>query len=1026
MTVTGDRRLAVSPGSAGPRSQIHNHPNSKPNLDAVLPSQGAARFWLDGEVNEAGEKENIAGNNGDDFEDDFEFMMGIDQNHGGLLEDEEMGLLEGPEGDMMPLGLDEVGMMPEDEGGGDVGADATVAGDDAGVGDAGAGTTVAVGAAGTPRATSSRVAAAAAAAAATGTGTVASAHQIEEAKSWVGVGNVIPDREELLPQRDALHATDRYVTVKAVNGSERVYAPVREASCIDSGTLAAALRRSKGNLLATKIDDLLAAVEQDQFERVLQETKAEKRRAKLEKKREKAKSEAEEARVGEGSEGPTAKRGEGDVEGRRLWVEKYAPVGFLDLLSDELINREVVKWVKTWDRCVFGNKSGATPKAGGVEPSTNSDDPLGRPEQKIILLAGPPGLGKTTLAHIVAAHCGYKPMEINASDERNGPALVSKVVSAMEMTSVTSDKRPNCIIIDEIDGASGGGEGRSAIQALIKLAQTKVAGKREKDTKEVDITSGAGAEARGHRATSQNKAAQQKAKPLTRPVICICNDLYAPVLRPLRDIAKVFVVKPPRSEKLVDRLQTICRREKLKADKSTLRGLVEKTECDIRSCLNTMQFIAKKQKTMKLSDIVSVGAGQKDISVGVFRIWKDLLHLRQGPSIIGKVAESDSQRCLRRYNTLADFGDQDLVLGGIFESLPSIILFDMALTKTSTVLDNIQLMDCIQKRVGRNQEFSLLKYLPACTLRVAGVLAGPENPSVRWPRVLQSTRKDIAHRSMMIHKWRLGMNPETYASLAKTPALLDVLPYLPWLAAPALRPVSRHLYSSEERKRLEKVVDTMLSLGVTFSLEDDDGDSFAATTAARGLAESGAEHAAPARKLLEFSPPLHALWHFEHADFIAAQTQTAPREMPMPTRQMVLHELDMERIKRNARSQQEKRGVTSATQPCKTHDGDASATKLSQTPDRKFTGAVPTTVAQRLEENKRNSGTKQRGPPRPARKRNWLDQLKDREASKESMLTSTQGVVTKKPRAEDMAVLYKFHEGYTNAVRKPVKIHDLL
>jgi chromosome transmission fidelity protein 18 len=87
---------------------------------------------------------------------------------------------------------------------------------------------------------------------------------------------------------------------------------------------------------------------------------------------------------------------------------------------------------------------------------------------------------------------------------------------------------------------------------------------------------------------------------------------------------------------------------------------------------------------------------------------------------------------------------------------------------------------------------------------------------------------------------------------------------------------------------------------------------------------------------------------------------------------------------------------------------------------------VPTTVAQRLEENKRNSGTKQRGPSRPARKRNWLDQLKDREASKESTLTSTQGVVTKKPRAEDMAVLYKFHEGYTNAVRKPVKIHDLL
>lgn len=1012
MTAAGDGRRTASPASAGERSRSQIH---KPNLDAVLPSQGASRFELDGAAGKSGEKENIVGNNGggDEFDDDFELMMGIDQTHGGLLEDDEMGLLEGPEGDMMPLGLDEVGMVPADDGSEGVGADTTAVGDVRDVVDAGAGRTGTT--AKSPRRASEATAVAR---------TEASDHQMEESKSWAGVGNVIPDREELLPQRDALHATDQYVTVKAVDGSERVYAPVRKSSSIDSGTLAAALRRSKGNLLATKIDDLLAAVEHDQFERVLQETKAEKRRAKLEMKREKEMAAAEEARVGEGSEGPMSKRGECEAAGKQLWVEKYAPVGFLDLLSDELINREVVKWVKGWDRCVFGNKGGVNRKADTSEPSTHSDDPLGRPEQKIILLAGPPGLGKTTLAHIVAVHCGYKPMEINASDERNGPALVSKIVSAMEMTSVTSDKRPNCIIIDEIDGASGGGEGRSAIQALIKLAQAKIAGKREKDAREVELVPGAGgdANAKAQRATAQ--AARQTAKPLTRPVICICNDLYAPVLRPLRDIAKVFVVKPPRSEKLVDRLQTICRREKLKADKSTLRGLIEKTECDIRSCLNTMQFIAKKQRTMKLSDIISVGAGQKDVSVGVFRIWKDLLHLRQGPSIIGKVAESDSQRCLRRYNTLSDFGDQDLVIGGIYESLPSIILFDMALAKTSTVLENIQMVDCIQRRVGRHQEFSLLKYLPACTLRVASVLAGPENPSVRWPRLLQSTRKDIAHRSMMIHKWRLGMNPETYASLAKTPAMLDVLPYLPWLTAPALRPVSRHLYSAEERKRLEKVVNTMLSLGVTFSLEGDDDDPRTATASVP--ADGGTETAAPSRALVEFSPPLHALWRFEHAEFIAAHTQTAPREMPMPTRQMMLHELDMERIKRNAWSQQEKRGLPSSMHPSQAHAADTNASTFSLNPDRKFTGAVPTTLAQRLEENKRNNGAKQRGPSRPARKRNWLDQLKDKEASKGTTLTSTQGVVTKKPRAEDTAVLYKFHEGYTNAVRKPVKIHDLL
>ena len=133
-----------------------------------------------------------------------------------------------------------------------------------------------------------------------------------------------------------------------------------------------------------------------------------------------------------------------------------------------------------------------------------------------------------------------------------------------------------------------------------------------------------------------------------------------------------------------------------------------------------------------------------------------------------------------------------------------------------------------------------------------------------------------------------------------------------------------------------------------------------------------------------------------------------------------MHELDMERIKRAAKEKQQRGGAGG------THAGGADPAPSSQTPSRAFTGAVPTTLAQRLEENKKHR--KSAGPAKPARKRNWLEQLKD-SAKETATVTCTQGgTVTagKKARAEDTAVLYKFHEGYTNAVRKPVKIHDLL
>lgn len=55
--------------------------------------------------------------------------------------------------------------------------------------------------------------------------------------------------------------------------------------------------------------------------------------------------------------------------------------------------------------------------------------------KKILLLHGPPGSGKSTLARVLASLCGYKAVELNASDERNGDKILEKIKTAGSMNS---------------------------------------------------------------------------------------------------------------------------------------------------------------------------------------------------------------------------------------------------------------------------------------------------------------------------------------------------------------------------------------------------------------------------------------------------------------------------------------------------------------------------------------------------------------------------------------------------------------
>ncbi|CDK29937.1 unnamed protein product [Kuraishia capsulata CBS 1993] len=234
-----------------------------------------------------------------------------------------------------------------------------------------------------------------------------------------------------------------------------------------------------------------------------------------------------------------------------LWTEKWRPSTYLDLLGNERINRLTLEWLSQWSKVVFNTPNDMT------EKNRELGDPYGRPHRKILLLNGPPGIGKTSIAHVIAKQVGYEVLEINASDERAGTSVRDKIRNSL--SSVTFSGKPTCLVIDEIDGSTETG----FIKVLLEILN-------EDDRAQVK--------------------SKKKAKFLMRPIIAVCNDLYASCLEKLRPRAEIITMRHPPRRAIKERLRKICKAESLAFSDPNLEAVAETCNFDMRGCLNMLQF----------------------------------------------------------------------------------------------------------------------------------------------------------------------------------------------------------------------------------------------------------------------------------------------------------------------------------------------------------------------------------------------------------------------------------------------------
>ncbi|KAJ2999120.1 hypothetical protein NUW58_g111 [Xylaria curta] len=463
-----------------------------------------------------------------------------------------------------------------------------------------------------------------------------------------------------------------------------------------------------------------------------------------------------------------------------LWTEKYRARNFMDLVGDDLTNRQVLKWLKRWDPIVFPGAPRSRPAIRRPGGKVEVEDE--KPHRKILMLTGPPGLGKTTLAHVCARQAGYEVMEINASDDRSRDVVKNRIRTSLGTENVKTVQhsaqtgkpqkvaRPVCVVVDEVDGvvtgSGGSGEG-GFIKALMDLITTG-----EKNA--------AGQESKAMGSAKRIKKGDDFRQ--MRPIILVCNDVYHPSLRPLRqsNLAEIIHVGKPTVDAVVTRLKSVFEKEGIPCEKDAARKLCEAAwgmssgidakrgaestaEGDLRGVMVVAEWVAGRLRSSSLNaplsltrqwveqhivrDLAHGGGGARGVGRGnvkdiVTRVFQDgagfpkgsvpimappTKHLHEQPQVQLGFSEQQKKYGMERLREMIETsGDVDRVLTEVFSSYPNHEFNDDSfLSKPDQAYEWMHFHDTCSSRLFGSQDWELGPYLCQPILACHHLFASP-------------------------------------------------------------------------------------------------------------------------------------------------------------------------------------------------------------------------------------------------------------------------------------------------------------
>lgn len=200
------------------------------------------------------------------------------------------------------------------------------------------------------------------------------------------------------------------------------------------------------------------------------------------------------------------------------WTEKYRPKYFLDVKNQEIAVQTIKRFLMDFSTSRIGKKA--------------------------VILHGPPGTGKTSLAHVAAAETDSEIFELNASDLRNKDKLRGILGPATRQKSLI--KKGKIILIDEVDGISG--TDRGGVLELLRIVETSI-----------------------------------------YPIIITANDIWNKKFSPLRRKSDLVQLKEIDYQATKNILIDILRKENKFIPLDVLTNISIKSKGDLRAAINDLQ-----------------------------------------------------------------------------------------------------------------------------------------------------------------------------------------------------------------------------------------------------------------------------------------------------------------------------------------------------------------------------------------------------------------------------------------------------